>query len=122
LKKAKRGRLSKIDREAMQRAIDLVRAEGPERARWIDNRDFFEAGSLASYHCQYRALQLRPWEWPPSWIEPGDIEAILSKPPDHSGKRRAAELLHRLLAAGLSRWEPNPADALERAEKKPDAA
>jgi hypothetical protein len=66
LKKAKRVRLSKVDREALQRAIDMVRAEGPNETRWIDDHlrtnGFLEAGRLASYHCQYRALQLKPWE------------------------------------------------------------
>jgi hypothetical protein len=32
------------------------------------------------------------------------------------GRRAAAELLRRLLAAGLSRYEPDPVNALERLE------
>jgi hypothetical protein len=65
--------LSKVDREALQRAIEMVRAEGPNETRWIDDHfrtnGFFETGRLASYHCQYRALQLKPWEFPPIWID-----------------------------------------------------
>lgn len=60
MKKAKRVRLSKVDREALQRAIDMVRAESPNETRWIDDHlrsnGFFEAGHLASYHCQYPAI------------------------------------------------------------------
>ena len=36
LKKAKRVSLSKVDREALQRAIEMVRAKGPNETRWID--------------------------------------------------------------------------------------
>jgi hypothetical protein len=118
LKKAKRVRLSRIDREALQRAIDLVRAEGSSDARWIDDHlrtnGFFEAGHLASYHCQYRALQLKPWEFPPIWID--DISETLKEPSDSKDRHRAAKLLQRLLAGGLSRYEPDPLAALERAE------
>jgi hypothetical protein len=120
LKKAGRVRLSKVDREAMQRAIDMVRAEGPDSARWIEKRDFYEAGSLAAYHCQYRALQLKPWQWTPSWLAPGDIDAELSAPPDQSGRHRAAELLKRLLACKLSRFEPDPLRALAEKEAARD--
>jgi hypothetical protein len=115
--------LSEVDREAMQRAIDLTRAEGPDRVRWLEGRTFTDSGALCAYHRQHQALQLRPWEWAPSWIEPGDIDTLLSAPSDLSGKHRAAELCKRLLTAGLSRFEPNPLDALERAEKaKPKSA
>jgi hypothetical protein len=128
LKKAKRVRLSKVDREALQHAIEMVRAEGPNETRWIDDHlrtnGFFEAGHLASYHRQYRALQLKPWEFPPIWID--DVRATLKEPPDFKDRHRAAKLLRRLLAAGLSRYEPDPLTALERAEAErkpePDAA
>jgi hypothetical protein len=44
--------LSKVDREALQRAIEMVRAEGPNETRWIDDHlrtnGFFEAGRIAS--------------------------------------------------------------------------
>jgi hypothetical protein len=106
----------------------LVRAEGPNETRWIDdhvrNSGFFEAGRLASYHCQYRALQLKPWEFPPIWID--DISATLKEPPEFKDRHRAAKLLQRLFAHGLSRYEPDPVAALERAEaerkSEPDAA
>jgi hypothetical protein len=37
------------------------------------------------------------------------------------GRRAAAELLRRMLAAGLSRYEPDPIAALEAAERVRDA-
>jgi hypothetical protein len=128
LKKTKRVRLSKVDREALQRAIEMVRAEGSNEMRWIDDHlrtnGFFDAGRLASYHRQYRALQLKPWQSPPIWID--DVSATLKEPPDSKDRHRAAKLLQRLLAAGLSRYEPDPLTALERAEAErkpePDAA
>ena len=128
MKKAKQARLRKVDREAMQRAIDMVRAEGPSEARRIDDQiqhdGFYSAGHGASYHCQYRNLKLRPWEFPPVWVD--NVTATLKEPPDHQRRDRAAKLLQRLLAAGLSRYEPDPLTALERAEAErkpePDAA
>ena len=87
MKKAKRVRLSKVDREALQRAIDMVRAESPNETRWIDDHlrsnGFFEAGHLASYHCQYRALKLKPWEFPPVWMD--NVTATLKEPHNRIG-------------------------------------
>jgi hypothetical protein len=67
---------------------------------------------------------LKPWEFPPIWID--DISATLKEPPESKDRHRAAKLLQRLLAAGLSRYEPDPLAALERVEaerkSKPDTA
>lgn len=41
-----------------------------------------------------------------------DVRDALSMPHDHSGRREAGEIVQRLLAAGLSRYEPNPLEAL----------
>jgi hypothetical protein len=35
---------------------------------------------------------------------------------DHTQRRRAARIVARLLALGLSRYEPNPLEAIEAAE------
>src|SRR5262245_48320543 len=108
--------LSAVDREAMERAIEIVRHRDKARAVQIADKlasePWEEVGAFAAYTAQCDALRLKPWQWPPCWI--ADIAA--EPPPDHSGRRRAAELLQRLLAAGLSRYEPDPLGALERAE------
>jgi hypothetical protein len=65
---------------------------------------------FAAYGAQGDALHLKSWQPPPCWVEIGDgeIAPVL-------GRRAAAEeLLRRMLAAGLSRYEPDPIGALAR--------
>src|SRR5262249_30953745 len=65
----------------------MVRAESPNETRWIDDHlrsnGFFEAGHLASYHCQYRALKLKPWEFLPVWMD--NVTATLKEPHNRIG-------------------------------------
>jgi hypothetical protein len=111
-------RLTKVDREAFQRALDIVRAEGAMEAARVDHdikrEGFIGAGHGAAYHCQYKNLQLKPWETPPMWVR--DIDEALSAPPGPGRAHRAAELLKRMLACGLSRYEPDPLAALATKE------
>jgi hypothetical protein len=80
--------------------------------------DWEVVGRFAAYAAQDNALRLKPWEMPPCWIR--DLAASLEVPPgDPRGERRAAELLKRLLDAGLSRYEPNPIAALAAIEQRP---
>ena len=53
-------------------------------------------------------LRLRPWEHPPAWID---------DPDDYPESPEAAQLLKRMLAAGVSRYDPDPMATLEKAEK-----
>jgi hypothetical protein len=108
-------RLSREDTRAMARAIDLVRSEDRHHREQIDgmltSEPWEDVGRFAAYAAQDRSLRLKPWEVCPCNVH--DLEAALAAPPeDHRGFRRAAELLQRLLAAGLSRFEPNPLAAL----------
>jgi hypothetical protein len=116
--------LSAVDREALERAIELAKAESPAQCKQIDNMllkdGWGEAAQFAAYACQDRNLKLAPWQMPPVWVR-GDPDAILAAPVtghDHRGLRQAALLLKRLLAAGLSRFEPDPEAALAKAEGK----
>jgi hypothetical protein len=100
------------DKQALKRAIKMARVESPESAGQIDRRmaegqSFEEIGRSAAYGCQCRNLRLKPWESPPVYAE---------LHPDQPG---ALELLNKLLAAGLSRWEPDPITALEAMTTKP---
>ena len=110
--------MTRKDRKALRRAIEAVRRESPMRARQIADKlasgPWEDVGEFASYSAQCRALRLRPWQFPPCWID--DIPAALNDPELHRGLRTAAELLQRMLAAGLSRYEPDPLKALEAAE------
>jgi hypothetical protein len=50
-----------------------------------------------------------------------EVEAIIARGDDHlDGDFAAAKLLRRMLKAGLSRYEPSPIAALERAKAKPE--
>jgi hypothetical protein len=113
-------RLSREDTRAMAQAIAAVRVKGRASREQIDEKlaseDWEAVGRFAAYVAQDNALRLKPWEMPPCWIR--DLDASLQQPPDdHRGEHRAAVLLKRLLAAGLSRYEPNPLAALAAIEE-----
>jgi hypothetical protein len=67
-----------------------------------------EVAQFASYCVQGRLLGLQPWQNPDLDRPYGDPRAA----------RESAELLKRLLDAGLSRFEPTPLQALAGAEKR----
>jgi hypothetical protein len=112
-------RLSRIDREAMKRAIEQLRRKGGEDARQIEGKlreePWDDVGRFAAYSCQDDALHPEPWQ-------PVPANEYVSVTDDDSrygpvmGRAAAAELLRRLLAAGLSRFEPDPLGALARVE------
>jgi hypothetical protein len=104
--------LSKVDREALERALAIEMASD-EPGRREQGGDWIAAARTAAYTCQRRALQLRPWQSPPCY---GDTS------PGHDGHADAAVLLKRLLACGLSRYEPDPLGALAAIEARPPAA
>jgi hypothetical protein len=97
--------MKRVDREALRRAM-VIASEDPLRAGQLDDKlrsePWAEVAEFAAHVCQCRSLHLKPWELPPSSFDARD---------DDPG----AELLRRLLAAGLSRYEPDPIAALERA-------
>jgi hypothetical protein len=115
---AAKPKLSQADREALQRAIDMARAQSEEERAHIDRvlaaRGWQEAGETAAYHLQDAQLRLAPWQMPPCWIH-GDARAALATPlPDERGYRKAAQLVLELTARGLSRFEPDILGALAR--------
>jgi hypothetical protein len=101
--------VKRIDRDAMQRAIDWVLRERPEYRENIEQRlkreGFEQAGQFAVYVAQDTTLRLKPWECTPSSIW------------GYSDQSAAIALRDRLLAAGLSVDEPNPIEALAKAER-----
>jgi hypothetical protein len=116
-------KLTRADQEALQRALDMARAQSDQERAHID-RELAEDGwqhaaETAAYHCQDRALRLKPWQTPPCWLRTDAAVqvALLTPPPDHRGRRMAAGLVLELLAAGLSRFEPDPLHALAKADK-----
>ena len=95
-------------------AIEMERQQNPkEIAEMLYNRTFEEVGMFAVGRCQDRTLGLRPWECPPFQTKPVD------EPGDSWGCRPGeVELLKRMLAAGISRYHPDPMRALTEAERK----
>ena len=103
--KTKTTKLSKIDREALERALEVVKARGEPSRR--ERRDWLDEAMSAAYSCQRRSLGLKPWQSPPMY---GHI-------PMHDNEHaEAAALLKRLLDNNLSRFEPDPLSALAKAE------
>jgi hypothetical protein len=113
--------MTDLDRDAFERAIAQMQAEdaGSHGRQLIDallakQQSFEETGETAAYYCQCKALRLKPWQSPPMYAQPR-----ADGPDDGSAGWKRAELLaYRLLTAGLSKFEPDPLDALERAERK----
>jgi hypothetical protein len=122
-------RLSPVDREALERALKIVLGR-PEREdpgrheqveRMIEERGWFAAASFCVYCCQMELVRPRLWQPTPADIT--DVEGTLAKGDDGlGGDYRAALLLKRMLAAGLSRYEPRPVEALAAAKRRAAAA
>jgi hypothetical protein len=109
--------MNEINRDAFERAIEEMR-NGDDHARQLIARllardSFEEAAKTACFYCQSKNLRLKSWQPPP--MEAGPRTDL----PDDGGGgwKRAEEPLHRLQAAGLSRYEPDPIAALERIER-----
>jgi hypothetical protein len=102
------------DLAALARALDIARKNPKETARINGmlaekgSDDWLELARAAAYSCQMEALKLPPWRSPPMF-------AHIEQPRKDES---AAELLSRMLNAGLSRYESDPVGALKRAEEK----
>jgi hypothetical protein len=70
-------------------------------------------------HQQRINLGLKPWEDPPSYLDPDETDLIIARGPVKTNTEyRAACVLKKLLAAGLSQDEPNPRAALAKTKNK----
>jgi hypothetical protein len=103
------------DREAMRLAIEqLLRLEPEWRdqvATMLQTQPWETVGAFAAGVCQVRSLQLKAWECPPC------DTANVKKPADIYGSRVAeVALLRRMTAAGVSRYDPSPLQALAAIE------
>jgi len=99
-----------LDREALRRAVEMMRAEGGANRLQIEQKlrdePWQQAAAFAAYHCQRQTLNLKPWEDTPSHI-------------DQDSREPGARLLRRMLKAGVSRYEPDPLAALAEARRSP---
>ncbi len=96
--------LDPLDREALERAMKFA-SRDPGRRWQLRDESWLAVATFAAYCMQSQNLHLKPWEYPPCW----GSETPLGY---HGDQREAWELCKRLLAAGLSRWEPDPITAL----------
>jgi len=113
--------ISEVDREAFERSIAVMLRHHERIYRTSFKRRLEEAkepwaniGRHAASVCQCEVLGLKPWQQAPRDVEPGESDA---PPFEHRRTAAAAAILARLLAAGLSRYEPSPVEALARAER-----
>jgi hypothetical protein len=103
------------DRAAMQAAIEtLLRLEptwNETVAGMLQMQPFDQVGAFAAGVCQVKNLRLKAWECPPC--------DSVTEPSNHYGARASEVLLLRkLLALGLSRFEPDPLMAIKHAERE----
>jgi hypothetical protein len=131
-----KAKLSDIDREALERAIELRRDSGePGRREQIDEllqeEGWFSTADFCATGCQRKNLRIKMWQPAPCEIPIDEIDAIISKGDDGNGKSgylAAAKLLRKMLRAGLSRFEPEPVKRLAEigaktaSESEPTAA
>jgi hypothetical protein len=114
--------MNEIDRAALERALVTCRAESAARATQIDSKLRVEkredVAEFASYCAQGRALNLQPWQSPPCVAS---LVSLREPYGDPRAARESAELLSKMLALGLSRYEPNPLAAIEQAEQRKPA-
>jgi hypothetical protein len=101
--------MQKHDRHALTRALALCRNESVGRAEQIYSKlrdePWDEVAQFAAYVCQGRSLHLAPWESPPCWADADDSDP-------------AAKLLRQMLDLGVSRWHPDPMEAIAEAKKR----
>jgi hypothetical protein len=66
--------------------------------------------------CAKSQLALPPWQPPPCNI--GNMAAALNDPDEQRGYRAAALLRQRMERCGVSRWHPDPLQAIAEAEQR----
>jgi hypothetical protein len=101
--------IAPLDRDALARCMDIA-GRDPDMAAFLqskleDGQTWVEVADFAAFHVQNKALRLRPWEEPPSVYSEADAD---------EGGTDGQRLLHKMLQAGLSRYEPDPRMALNK--------
>jgi hypothetical protein len=116
--------LSDLDRRALELAIKIDRQRNKACRLQLDDKlkteAWIEVARFAAHRCQEISLHLAPWQcWPPSRVAVDDVD----KPGyEHRGIGQSAALLRRMLAAGVSRYHPDPLAALAAAPRRDAAA
>jgi hypothetical protein len=101
------GEYDEVDMDALRRAMAIAARDPATAAQLkakLEGEPWTQVAEFAASHCQYAALGLRPWQSPPCTGDDKD--------------EAAAALLDKMLAAGISQWEPDPLKALARAKRR----
>jgi hypothetical protein len=112
---------SDVDREALERAVDAFCSTASGRRQFERDR---KLGWNWAAREAARAEQLKSLKWSGRGVPPCDIlnpAAELKDANNLHARQAAARLLCRMLAAELSRWEPDPVKALAERETAPAA-
>jgi hypothetical protein len=100
--------VNKIDKAALELAIEL-KLRDKDQTEVAQIKDMFadrtrtwtEVAEFAAYSCQIAALQLKRWQNPPCVC-------------DGEGDEPGDRLLRRMLAAGVSQFDPDPLAAVSK--------
>jgi hypothetical protein len=102
-----------VDRKALQRAMAIVmqrdRVSAEHLKSKLEDEPWDEVAEFAAMSCQYHALALKPWQEPPCHADEDDR---------HPRDPMAQRLLRKMLAAGVSRYDPDPLTALAGAKRR----
>ena len=103
--------LDAVDREALERAMQVAQRDlrAEQLQAKLEDEEWREVAEFAAYSCQIDALSLKPWQDPPCIADEDD--------PDERDKK-AQHLLRKMLAAGVSRYNPDPLKALAGAKRR----
>ena len=109
---------SAVDRDALERAMQIAQRD-PLRAEHLasklEDEPWIEVAEFAAYCCQIESLSLKPWQSPPVHV---DENANEPNNPARESDSAARRLLRQMLAAGVSRYDPDPLKALAGAKRR----
>ena len=105
--------LAEHDRDALQRCMEIASSKDGDRKEQLDSmlatQSWIDVAMFAASVTQSRSLALKPWHEPPSICDEHD---------ENERDKQGQALLRRMLAAGISRFEPDPLAALAEAETR----
>lgn len=107
------------DKAALELALSRILGS-PEHAHHdqikakLASEPWADVARFAASSEQIDTLNLKPWQAPPSHID--DPEAVIALGTSHPDYK-AAKLLQRMLARGVSRFAPDPLAAIEAAKR-----
>jgi hypothetical protein len=100
--------IDRLDEMALRQCIEIYMAQGDSHRKHVDEMVADQGWLVAAMFCccraQYDALHLKPWQEPVCSVDEDD--------PNERSKDAQA-MLRRMLAAGVSRFHPDPVAALE---------